>query len=156
MKYLDGDLIRFARAGKFQVIVHGCNCFNTMGGGIARQVRMECPEAWQKDQQTIQGDKNKLGTITYALIEPKDARNSEFYCVNGYTQYDFGSDKVNVDYNAVRSVMKKVCSLFPDKKIGLPLIGAGLAGGDWNIIEQIIKEELEDKDVDITIVIFRQ
>jgi len=24
-------------------------------------------------------------------------------------------------------------------KIGLPLIGAGLAGGDWNVIEKIIE-----------------
>lgn len=48
--------------------------------------------------------------------------------------------------------MKKVRNLFSDKKIGLPLIGAGLAGGNWKVIEQIIKEELEDHEVDVTIV----
>ena len=31
---------------------------------------------------------------------------------------------------------------FGGKRIGYPLIGAGLAGGDWQIISAIINEEL--------------
>jgi transcription antitermination factor NusA-like protein len=29
------------------------------------------------------------------------------------------------------------------------MIGAGLAGGDWNIIERIIQEELNGEDVTV-------
>jgi len=152
MKYIDGDLIRFCRAGKFDVMVHGCNCWCQMGGGIAKQVRTECPEAYMKDRLTIPGDKSKMGNITYAQIEPKDARDADYVCVNAYTQYDYSNLKMCADYKAIRSCMKKVRNLFSDKKIGLPLIGAGLAGGDWKVIEQIIKEELEDHEVDVTIV----
>jgi O-acetyl-ADP-ribose deacetylase (regulator of RNase III) len=35
------------------------------------------------------------------------------------------------------------------KRIGLPKIGAGLAGGDWSTIEAIIQEELAGENVAI-------
>lgn len=50
--------------------------------------------------------------------------------------------------------LRKINHQFHDKRIGLPLIGAGLAGGDWNIIEKIIGKEL--KDMDVTIVKFKK
>ncbi|MEM7717254.1 MAG: hypothetical protein AAF349_27515 [Cyanobacteria bacterium P01_A01_bin.68] len=43
---------------------------------------------------------------------------------------------------------------YSGKKIGLPKIGAGLARGDWEIIESIIAEELNGEDV--TIVLFEK
>ena len=45
--------------------------------------------------------------------------------------------------------MKWIKNSYSGKKIGLPKIGAGLAKGDWSIIEQIIIEELKDEDVTI-------
>jgi O-acetyl-ADP-ribose deacetylase (regulator of RNase III) len=47
--------------------------------------------------------------------------------------------------------MKWAKQEFTGKKIGLPLIGAGLAGGDWTIIEKIIEEELEGEDVTVVV-----
>ena len=44
--------------------------------------------------------------------------------------------------------------LFAGKKIGLPKIGSNLAGGDWNIIKEIIKKEL--KGCDVTVVIYNK
>jgi ribonucleoside-diphosphate reductase beta chain len=38
INYTDGDLITLAKAGKFDVIAHGCNCHSTMGAGIAPQM----------------------------------------------------------------------------------------------------------------------
>lgn len=34
-KEIKGDLIKLALEGEFDVIAHGCNCFCTMGAGIA-------------------------------------------------------------------------------------------------------------------------
>ena len=50
--------------------------------------------------------------------------------------------------------MRKINHQYKGNKIGLPLIGAGLAGGDWNVIEKIIEKEL--KDMDVTIVKFKK
>jgi O-acetyl-ADP-ribose deacetylase (regulator of RNase III) len=43
--------------------------------------------------------------------------------------------------------MRKINHLFKGNTIGLPMIGAGLAGGDWNRIKKIIEEELDAMDV---------
>lgn len=32
LKHTKGNLIDLAEAGEFDVVVQGCNCFNTMGG----------------------------------------------------------------------------------------------------------------------------
>lgn len=48
------------------------------------------------------------------------------------------------DYYALRCVFEKIKEGFPDKRIGFPMIGAGLAGGDWSKIKEIIKEELHE------------
>jgi hypothetical protein len=39
MKTVYGDLVKLAIAGNFDVIVHGCNCYHTMGAGIAKQIK---------------------------------------------------------------------------------------------------------------------
>ena len=43
MNTIKGDLIDLAIEGKFDLIVHGCNCFNTMGKGIAKSIRQNFP-----------------------------------------------------------------------------------------------------------------
>ena len=149
MKYIDGDLIDLARNGKFDVIVHGCNCHCQMGAGIAKQIRSECKEAYLADRVTIPGDKSKLGTITVATIEPTSPEHKPFIVVNAYTQYNYTREGVAADYDAIRSAMKLIQIKFHGKSIGLPLIGAGLAGGDWNVIERIICEELAYENVTI-------
>jgi len=51
-----------------------------------------------------------------------------------------------VDYDAIRTVFKQIKAQFSGLRIGYPAIGAGLAGGDWVIISQIIEEELEGEN----------
>lgn len=140
IKEITGDLI--ADAASYDVIVHGANCFCTMKSGIAKQVIQHFPEAEQVDKQTTKGERSKLGTITHTL-------HTTPIVVNAYTQFEYGTDKMNCDYNAVRNCMKELKKKFSGKKIGMPQIGAGLAGGDWNTIKQIIHDELQDEDVTI-------
>jgi hypothetical protein len=45
--------------------------------------------------------------------------------------------------------MRKIKNIFNGLRIGLPKIGAGLAGGDWKLISGIIEEELNGEDVTI-------
>jgi len=145
MKTVRGDLITLAKSGDFDVIIHGCNCLHVMGGGVALGIRMAFPEAYKADQATKQGDKSKLGTCSEAVCPIGD---DEYVAViNAYTQFDFGQPGVHVDYEAVRSCMAWVKKTHHGELIGLPKIGAGLAGGDWAVISKIIDEELEGEDV---------
>jgi len=143
MKIIYGNLIELALNGKFDVIPHGCNCYCVMGKGFARQVKQTFPEAYKVDCSTIKGDKSKLCTITYADVI---RNNHKITIINAYTQFDYRFKKVNVDYNALRSCMKIIKNDFSGKRIGYPLIGAGLAEGDWKIISKIIDEELNGED----------
>ena len=143
MKIIEGDLIQLALDGEFDLIIHGCNCFCSMGAGIAKSIREIFPEAHEIDLQTEKGSRDKLGTISFATA----VRGShEITIVNGYTQYSSGGSGVLVDYPAVLSVMKKVKSGFSGRRIGYPMIGAGLARGNWDIISEIIKEQLQGED----------
>jgi O-acetyl-ADP-ribose deacetylase (regulator of RNase III) len=142
MKIIEGDLIRLAIEGKFDIVVHGCNCFHTMGAGIARQIKNKFPQAYGADLETPYGSKDKLGKFSHCIV-PK---GNGFIIINAYTQYSFGTDSPAVDYDAVRSCFKEIKKEYTGMKIGYPKIGCGLAGGDWNIVSKIIDEELQGED----------
>jgi len=143
MSILKGDLIQFAQTGRFDVIIHGCNCFCSMGAGIAKQIRDNFPEAYQADLKTQMGDKEKLGTSSQASIK-KDG--NIFTIVNGYTQYDFSGNGTLVNYKAIQKIFAGIKKDFANQRIGYPKIGAGLAKGDWEVISKIINKELQGED----------
>lgn len=139
MKVVIGDLIELAKEGRFDVVVHGCNCFCVMGAGIALSIKRWFPQAYIADFKTMEGDEKKLGTYSSTYD-----RKYKVTVVNAYTQYYYGGR--HVKYDAVRSVFKKIKSDFSGKRIGYPKIGAGLGGGNWEVISKIIDEELEGED----------
>ncbi|MFZ6756763.1 macro domain-containing protein [Undibacterium sp. Ji50W] len=143
MKELKGDLLDLAMQGEFDVIVHGCNCFCNMGAGIAKTIKTQFPEAFAVDKTTLPADLTKLGTYSKACIQRS---NKEFVIINAYTQFDWRGKGLKADYVAIRNVFAKIRDEFPGLRIGYPLIGAGLAGGDWESIASIIDEELFDMD----------
>lgn len=150
MKTVHGNLIELALQGHFDVIVHGCNCFCSMGGGIARTIKAVFPAAFEADCRTTPGDRGKLGTTTTARC-PTDS--GTVTVVNAYTQYDYAGPGVLVDYDALARCLQWVAETYPTQRIGLPKIGAGLAGGDWCRIEPIMQAALGE--IDCTLVVFR-
>jgi len=148
LKMISGDLIKAAKEGNFDVIAHGCNCFCNFGAGIALQIRYVFPEAYAADCQTEKGDINKLGTCSVADITLEN--NQVLHIVNAYTQFSTGRG-LQVNYDSVRFCMRYIKKRFSGLRIGLPLIGCGLAGGDWDVVGPIIAEELSDEDVTIMV-----
>lgn len=146
MKQVDGDLVKMALAGDFDVLVHGCNVMKTMGKGIALQVKSTWPSAYEADCATTKGDYTKLGHFTHA-------KSGSLHIVNAYTQGDFWSavqDKSCLaDYRAIKSVFHRIVLQFGGQglRFGIPRIGAGLAGGDWDIISKIIDEVMASEDL---------
>lgn len=168
---IDGNLITLAKEGMFDVITHGCNCLSNMGAGIAPQMAKEfgCDGfKMEKLGPTI----DKLGCIDYETLYWEDDKRWTKYpdeggkwvtikltVVNAYTQFKYGKNHVDgvarpLDYEALTLCMRKINHTFKGKHIGLPKIGAGLAGGDWNQIKQIIQTEL--KDCKVTVVNYKK
>ncbi len=166
---VEGDLIKLAKEGKFDVIAHGCNCHSTMGAGIAPQIA----RAFGADKFTMElwgSTIQKLGNIDYkTFVLGKDAiwsldnadnkkNEPELTVVNAYTQYNYGRNHIDgtfkpLDYEALTLCMRKMNKVFKGKHIGLPQIGAGLAGGDWEVIKKIIQTEL--LDCEVTVVLYK-
>jgi O-acetyl-ADP-ribose deacetylase (regulator of RNase III) len=145
IKYIDGDLVKMAKNGDFDVIFHCCNCFCVMGSGIAPQIKNAFPEAYVVDCKTTSGDKDKLGTISYT-------ENTKPIVVNLYGQFGYGNRKLgkpDVDYTALRLAIREMKNKFSGKVFGGPKLGAGLAGGDWSVIEKILEEEMRGEFVTI-------
>lgn len=163
MKYeiIHGDLIDLALKGNFDVIAHGCNCQCVMKSGIAVDMAkffeadvLDCIFTGVYREYFHNDPSNKLGNIDWHM---KIVGSKELAVVNAYTQLHWNGrslGKVDLDYEALTLCMRKINRSFRGKHIGLPQIGCGLAGGDWSIVEEIIKKEL--KDCDVTIVIYKK
>jgi O-acetyl-ADP-ribose deacetylase (regulator of RNase III) len=160
LKHTKGNLLDLAEAGEFDVIVQGCNCFNTMGGGIAREIRERYPAVADADKETIRGDYRKLGTYTegYAWYNlHKGDLPDSYVIVNAYTQYNMSTGEDVFEYTAFQLILQKLVRLYGDKRIGLPYIGMGLAGGDRSIIIPMIErfaERVAGKGGSVTLVEF--
>lgn len=156
IKYVHGDLLK--DAANYDSIIHGCNCFNTMGGGIAAGVAKIFPEATKIDAETERGSKAKLGKFTH-VVYPNYQDKGDLTVINAYTQFYPGaaepdqSDKKSIEIRewAIRKSMRRIKESFSGKKFALPLLGAGIAGGSWERIEKIILEELIGEDITIVL-----
>lgn len=146
-KEIEGNLVELAANKEFDLIAHGCNCFCRMKSGVAKAIVDKFPAAEKADNETIAGDIRKLGNYTVATHFRY--KKPIVKIINCYTQYRYDRDKQVVDYEAIALCMRKINSKFKTQSIGLPLIGCGLAGGDWNIVKDILKKELTDLDVTI-------
>lgn len=157
-----GDLLKLAKQGKFDVIAHGCNCFATMGAGIAAAVKKEFPAAFRADKAYRAEAIERLGNFTFGDMTLDTRKNVEMQypllVFNLYSQYMPGP---SLDEEALILSLRKMAMYLKDEvedgvelKIGLPLIGCGIAGGDWDEVREFVKKEL--REFDVTVVTFNQ
>lgn len=122
-------------------VLHGCNAQMKMGSGVALAVKKKYPSAYAAYVASAQHGGMKLGVISYA-------GQDDGKCIfNGITQSFYGrDDKRYVDYAAVAEVIAGVDFLARQYYlevpvcVAMPKIGAGLGGGDWDTIAEIIEQ----------------
>ena len=155
LNIIQKDLIKAFKENEINVLIQQCNCFHTQNAGLAKSIKQEYPEVLNVDLATPYGGKSKLGTFSYAMPERKNI-NQTGYIINLYGQYRYGKG-LQTDYDAQRTGFKSIVEFLNNHgsvdtiKIGLPLIGCGLAGGDWSTVQQIIQEELVDKGFNVSV-----
>jgi O-acetyl-ADP-ribose deacetylase (regulator of RNase III) len=119
------------------IIVHGCNAQGVMGSGIALQIKNKWPKCYEEYKQFCDSAEDKrtlLGNIVPISI-------GNVIVVNAITQLNFGKDgKKYVSYEALSSAFSTIASVaqLNNLPVHYPIIGAGLGGGDWAIISEII------------------
>lgn len=142
--YVKGNLVtmlaRSVEENNPITIAHGCNCHDAMHSGIAWELSRNFPAIRNADRKYYmdmtegnmdhQGNRVMLATHSAAIIGCS-------LVINLYTQFFPGSD-----YNA--EVFKKAFEHLDRQRIKgnvyIPRIGAGVCGGSWDEIEQIINE----------------
>lgn len=129
--YNPGNLLMVTRG----VIIHGCNAQGVMGSGVALAIREKYPSAYRAYANNLSLE---LGTIIWyehtPVLKVANAITQEFYGVDG---------KRYVNYSALAKCFDaaiKGVKQFGLEELHFPKIGAGLGGGDWSIIEQIIND----------------
>lgn len=152
IKIVKGDMIESMLKGELQAYGQQCNCFCRQSRGIAPLLVKANPEVLEVDKATEEGNPYKLGTFSVTTDSSKPL------VYNIYGQFHWNKFKVvdgrNTDYEALYQGLCLVsCDMMIKgvSSLGLPLIGCGLAGGDWDIVKELIENCFMDTDIDVTI-----
>ena len=135
---IEGNLLDLFDQGEFEIIGHGANCQTIMGAGIAVQIKERYPSAFYADVFCPLSPIEKLGNYSC-----NDVKN----IFNFYTQFEPGP---NANYIWVKSCLKKFAYEYVGGfSIGLPKIGCGIGGLNWEITREIIQKELINFNVTV-------
>lgn len=153
MKYIRNGDITTVTSG---IIVHCCNAQGQMGAGVARALRDKWPEVFHVYAKAYADGGNRLvlGNVHYAEVGNTPEPKIVVANLIGQQFYGGAPGVVYVNYDAIRTGFRNIASIAkhhaecggPLAMIHYPMLGAGLAGGDWTIIEKIINEEVEGLD----------
>jgi O-acetyl-ADP-ribose deacetylase (regulator of RNase III) len=130
-----------------KMIVHICNDIGGWGRGFVLAIsgKWKLPEAeyrkWANSKENF-----VLGEVQFVKVED----NIWIGNMIGQRDVKISSDGIApIRYDAVRSCLRKVSGFAIENhcSVHMPRIGCGLAGGKWEEIEPLIKEELSSKGI---------
>jgi len=136
--YLIGDATNPKTLG-MKLLPHISNDVFAWGAGyvLALSKKWKMPEfVFLSSEELV------LGEVQFVYVE------RDITVCNMIAQEGVGINKITklppIRYEALRECLKKVneVALKIDATIHAPRFGAGLSGGDWQVIEQIIKDEI--------------
>lgn len=139
------------------IICQQVNCQGVMGAGLAKQIRDKYPEVYNVYKEYIFKRKvncldgvKLLGSVNPVYI------NKNLIIANIFAQWDYGTNRIQTDYESLKEgleyIEKTVAPVY-NLPVYIPYgIGCGLAGGDWETVEFIIKMIFKDSRVQCIIV----
>jgi O-acetyl-ADP-ribose deacetylase (regulator of RNase III) len=146
IKYIKGDATNPIGEGN-KIICHICNDVHVWGAGfvLAISKRWKAPEIIYRNENVRD---LKLGDVQFVPVED-DIIVANMIAQRGIG-HDFSSGRPPIRYNALHICLVKVndWACKTGATLHMPRIGCGLAGGEWNIIEQIIQDVVS---VDVTV-----
>lgn len=151
LHYLTGDATLPQGDGP-KIIVHICNDIGAWGAGFVLALSRRYPEPETEYRHWYAGREQNdfvLGAVQFVSVGP------DIWTANLIGQH--GIRRKNGDppvrYDAIRAGLSKVAAFAIEvgATIHMPRIGAGLAGGDWNIIAEILTEEVIARGVSVNV-----
>jgi O-acetyl-ADP-ribose deacetylase (regulator of RNase III) len=148
--YRKGDVVEAFKNGEIDVLIHGVNCQGKMNSGIAKQIRTEFSEVFDKYEDQCSAYRDDASLTLLGAVQVIQPVNTLGFIINAFTQHKYGYDKTRFcSYDAIDISMRKIAEKPNGKnlRIGMPKIGAGLGGADWKIVEAIINSVFQDREI---------
>ena len=152
--YVKGDATRPLVKGN-SIIIHCCNDLGYWNAGFVKALSKRWPQPerayrlWAKDQD--QALPFTLGNVQFVAV------TSALWVANIIGQSGIAKDRFSypppIRYEAIRKGLKTVCEFAfeHNASIHMPRMGAGLAGGNWQLIAEIVDAELCSNGVSVTV-----
>lgn len=144
IEHIKGDLIKSFKQREINILGHCVNCQGVMGSGVAVQIKSEFPEVFDKYRELVNRVKHLeeptdflLGKAQAVHLDVVDT--STIY--NLFGQNFYGRDKRYINYGAIAQAFSSMAQEVETfETIGFPYkICSDRAGGDWNIILEMIE-----------------
>lgn len=175
IEIVNGCLLNAFDSGEVNVMVQCVNCQGVMGGGLAKAIRDKYPFVYEEYRKFYEKAKDShdglLGKIQnidfsfYDYINDTDwngdiGRFPDKHIINVFGQEYYGMEKRQVNYGALGQAFTALAygltqlgedALQEDYDVvGFPyLFGCGLAGGDWNVVLEMIEFHFREFNVRI-------
>lgn len=150
IEFVTADATRPQGAGP-RIIAHVVNDKTpNWGGGFARALREEYPRAQEDFRSWARADTNNLRLGAVHLTEV----DTDLSVATMVAQRGYGPAKTaRLRYDALRSALMTLASEARLRRaaVHMPRIGAGMAGGDWAIVAELIDSELVGRSVAVTV-----
>lgn len=152
LHFLKGNAA-YPETGGNKCIVHICNDIGAWGSGFVMAIseRWDEPEATYRRIAKSRPEELTLGNYQLVLVED-DIIVANMIAQHGIRTRKNRNAPAPIRYDALRECLRKVAgnlAAWRDSSIHMPRIGCGRAGGKWEKVEPIIKDELIDKGFDV-------
>lgn len=149
INYIRGDATNPIGNDK-KLIVHICNDIGGWGKGFVLVVSKKWKKPEQKYREWFKSQQNfEFGEVQFVELD------SDLSIANMIGQHKIKKTdgQIPIRNKAVEKCLSKI-AYFSEQNgysVHMPRIGCGLAGGDWNRIEQIIRKELIDRNIRVNV-----
>lgn len=143
MKTIKGDIFNC----KEDIIVHQTNCQGVMGHGIAAQVKAKYPEVFQGYYHFCKTNLPSEILGETLICQANDGK----YIANVFGQLHYG-EGLQTDYERLEKALLQVRDFAIENELSVAVpykIGCGLAHGDWNIVNKIIRKVFKKVEANI-------
>ncbi|QDP56454.1 MAG: hypothetical protein Tp152SUR00d2C52646391_50 [Prokaryotic dsDNA virus sp.] len=154
---IQGDIVKAFQKGEVTNLVHCCNVRGVMGGGVAKQIAQaypQCLERYQAVCDKMDNPEKLLGTYMHYNV------GNDQVIYNLFGQENPSTNGRQVHYGYLFKGLHDINARLRAEsyrtgapiELACPMLGAGSARGDWNIILEIIETLFADNSqVNLTI-----
>lgn len=126
------------------------NCQSVMGSGLAKAIYTKWPVVKERSHAFCDAYKDPLRML--GRVQIITAQSLPFEVVNIFGQLHYGRtpNTCYTDYFALKQAFIELNGIYAGKTIAFPYkFGCGLAGGDWQTVENLMFQYLTDCNVQI-------